>query len=228
VLKKHWPEVPCYHDVRELTADVLRRDGIAVDVICGGFPCQDISSAGSKAGIKGQRSGLWAHYARLVREIRPKFIIVENVAALLARGMGTVLGDLAEIRYDAQWQGIPASFLGAPHGRDRIWIIAYPNNEGEPVSSVHDEARRLPADGDAVHPERAWTEVSVHLARAWWQQERLSWDRVWPDEDSPMGVGVDDGLPERLDRLKSLGNAVVPQIPELIGNAILESMRAAA
>src|SRR5690606_27634185 len=86
VLAKHWPEVPCYHDVRELTADTLRRDGIAVDVICGGFPCQDISEAGKLGGIEAERSGLWSEIVRLVRELRPQFLIVENVADLLIRG----------------------------------------------------------------------------------------------------------------------------------------------
>lgn len=106
VLAKHWPEVPCYHDVRELTADTLRRDGIAVDVICGGFPCQDISAAGRREGIGGTRSGLWREYARLVGEIRPRVVIVENSAELLGNGMDVVLGDLAALGFDAQWDCI--------------------------------------------------------------------------------------------------------------------------
>jgi DNA-cytosine methyltransferase len=125
VLAKHWPEVPCYDDVRSLTADRLRADGISVDVICGGFPCQDISVAGNGAGLDGERSGLWREYARLVGELRPRLIIVENVAALLGRGLGDVLGDLAALGYDAEWHCIPAAAVGAPHRRDRIWIVAH-------------------------------------------------------------------------------------------------------
>ena len=126
VLAKHWPGVPCYDDVRSLTADRLRADGISVDVIAGGFPCQDISVAGRGAGIDGERSGLWSEFARLIGEIRPRYVIVENVSALLSRGLAEVLGDLAEIGYDAEWHCIPAAAVGAPHIRDRIWIIANP------------------------------------------------------------------------------------------------------
>ncbi len=222
VLAKHWPAVPCYDDVRTLTADRLRSDGISVDVICGGFPCQDISSAGLKVGITGKRSGLWGEYARLVLELRPRFVIVENVSALLARGLDRVLGDLAAIGYDAEWYCISAANVGAPHSRERVWIIAYPNGNGEPVGTEHDEARRMPADGDA-HAELRIQPLALHLARIGREQESLPWDRVWPDENSPLGMGVDDGLPERLDRLRHLGNAVVPQIPEIIGRAIMSA-----
>jgi DNA (cytosine-5)-methyltransferase 1 len=130
VLAKHWPEVPIYDDVRTLTAQRLAADGIAVDVICGGFPCQDISTAGKGAGLAGERSGLWSEIARLVGELRPSYVIVENVSALLGRGLGTVLGDLAALGYDAEWHCIPASHVCAPHRRDRIWIVAYPRHAG--------------------------------------------------------------------------------------------------
>jgi DNA (cytosine-5)-methyltransferase 1 len=125
VLAKHWPKVPCYEDVRGLTSARLAADGIAVDVICGGFPCQDISVAGKGAGLKGERSGLWAEIARLSGELRPRYVIVENVSALLSRGLDKVLGDLAALGYDAEWHCIPASAVGAPHQRDRIWLVAY-------------------------------------------------------------------------------------------------------
>src|SRR5215213_1662434 len=105
VLAKHWPEVPCYHDVRELTAERLAADGISVDVICGGFPCQDVSISNVVAkGLDGERSGLLFEYARLIGEIRPQFVIVENVAELLARGMGRILGTLADLGFDAEWR----------------------------------------------------------------------------------------------------------------------------
>jgi DNA (cytosine-5)-methyltransferase 1 len=121
LLAHHWPNVPCFDDVTTLTGEQVG----PVDVICGGFPCQDISFAGKGAGLAGERSGLWREYARLVRELRPAFVIVENVAALLGRGLGDVLGDLASLGYDAWWDCIPASAVGAPHRRDRLWIVAY-------------------------------------------------------------------------------------------------------
>jgi site-specific DNA-cytosine methylase len=101
-----------------------------VDVLCGGFPCQDISLAGAGAGIdEGTRSGLWYEFARLIRDIRPRYVVVENVSALLARGLDIVLGDLAACGYDAEWDCIPASAVGAPHRRDRVWIVAYPQRD---------------------------------------------------------------------------------------------------
>ena len=195
VLRKHWPNVPCYDDIRTLTADRLRADGIVSDVICGGFPCQDISVAGGGAGInEDTRSGLWSEYARLVGEIRPKFIIVENVSALLGRGLDRVLRDLAQIGYDAEWHCIPASALGAPHRRDRIWIVAYPGSTGL---------------------EGQWN-VSGRIE----QELRDACDnRGWLPEPN---VGrVANGVPSRSHRLNCLGNAVVPQIPEIIGRAIM-------
>lgn len=125
VLAKHWPEVPQYDDVRTLTAERLAADGIAVDVITGGFPCQDISFAGLGAGLAGERSGLFYEVARLVGELGPRYVILENVGALLSRGLDAVLGTLASLGYDAEWHCIPAAHLGAPHRRDRVWIVAY-------------------------------------------------------------------------------------------------------
>ena len=195
VLRKHWPNVPCYDDIRTLTADRLRADGIVPNVICGGFPCQDISVAGGGAGInEGTRSGLWEEYARLIGEIRPQYVIVENVAALLGRGLDRVLGDLAALGYDAEWHCIPASALGAPHRRDRIWIVAYPGSTGL---------------------EGQWN-VTSRIE----QELRDACDnRGWLPEPN---VGrVANGVPSRSHRLKCLGNAVVPQIPEIIGRAIM-------
>lgn len=123
VLKKHWPDVPCHGDVTTLDG---RQYAGRVDVICGGFPCQDISLAGKGAGLAGERSGLWFEYRRLIKEIKPKVVVIENVSALRSRGLEEVLRSLAEIGYDAEWHCIPASAIGAPHRRDRVWIIAYP------------------------------------------------------------------------------------------------------
>src|SRR6185312_1598473 len=131
VLAKHWPGIPIYDDIRELTAARLRDDGIVPDVLCGGFPCQDISCAGSRRGIDGERSGLWSEYARLIGEIRPRYVIVENSDDLVIRGLGRVLGDLASLGYDAEWHCIPAAAVGADHWRDRTWIVSYPNGAGD-------------------------------------------------------------------------------------------------
>ena len=140
VLAKHWPGVPIYEDVKELTSERLRADGLigrdGIDVITAGFPCQDISTAGKGAGIEGERSGLWSEIARLAGELRPRYIILENVSALLSRGLDKVLGDLAEIGYDAEWHCIPASHLGAPHRRDRWWCVCYPDNYGFPAAEI--------------------------------------------------------------------------------------------
>ena len=137
VLNKNWPNVPVYRDVRKLTKEQLDEDGITVDVICGGFPCQDLSTAGKQKGIDAERSGLWSECARLLGEIRPRYAIFENVTALLNGGGGDwfkrVLWDISKVGYDAEWHCIPASELGAHHHRDRIWIIAYPKHDGQPA-----------------------------------------------------------------------------------------------
>lgn len=124
ILAGRWPRVPCFPDVAALSGDQV--EGRPIDVVAGGFPCQDVSHSGRRAGIAGERSGLWTHFARLICELRPRFAIVENVPGLLSRGMGDVLGDLAAIGYDAEWDCIPAAAVGAPHLRARIWILAYP------------------------------------------------------------------------------------------------------
>ncbi len=125
VLNKHWPSVPRFRDVRSVSAWNLP----PCDVLAGGFPCQDLSYAGKGAGITGARSGLWREFARLIRELRPRYVLVENVPALLGRGIDVVLGDLAACGYDAEWQCISAASVGAPHIRDRVWIVADANGQ---------------------------------------------------------------------------------------------------
>ena len=125
VLARHWPSAKRYDDVRTVGKHNLQ----SVDILCGGFPCQDLSFAGKGAGLNGERSGLWREFARIIGEIRPAYVVVENVAALLSRGLGEVLGDLAALGYDAQWDCIPASAMCAPHRRDRIFIVGYAKSE---------------------------------------------------------------------------------------------------
>lgn len=141
VLAKHWPEVPCHDDVR--TRQFVEGEA---DVIVGGFPCQDISRAGKRAGLSGERSGLYRELVRAIRVVRPKFAIVENVAALLGDGLDVVLGDLAEIGFDAEWDCIPACAVGAPHERDRVWIVAHASSagfDGRPSEGLRREARDI-------------------------------------------------------------------------------------
>ncbi len=231
VLAKHWPNVPCYGDVRELTAERLRADGIVPDVLCGGFPCQDVSLAGNRAGLGETRSGLWAEFARLIGAIRPRYVIVENTPGLLSLGMGTVLGDLAKLRYDAEWRSLPACYAGADHIRDRVWVVAYPD-DGESVT------KRRPAEPSQEVEKDASDTMCERLPRGRNARENASDARgifAWPrltfgvtptfpreyrEHQPVLGRGV-HGVPSRVDRLKGLGNAVVPQIPEMIGRAIL-------
>lgn len=233
VLAKHWPEVPCYDDVRTLTDDRLAADGITrVDVICGGFPCQDISFAGNGAGLAGARSGLWSEIARLTCELRPQFVCVENVTALLSRGLGVVLRDLAGLGYDAEWQDVSAEDIGAPHPRSREWIVAYPSGSRlerlwctERVETQIANARRANELANAAFLSRLHSLGKRRLSAIIdGEAERPSWaGQQWP-ETQPLLCRVDDGVPDRVDRTSALGNAVVPQIPELIGNAILASL----
>jgi DNA (cytosine-5)-methyltransferase 1 len=199
ILKKHWPEVPCYDDIQTLTAERLARDGIEVDVICGGFPCQDISTAGRGAGLAGERSGLWFEYARLIGELRPQYVIVENVTALLSRGLGTVLGDLASLGYDAEWHCIPASCVGLPHIRDRIWIVA-DNLQKRRKGDFCQTLQRLYGI--------SWSE-NERRATQWLDRYGLHAPRL-----SVRCNGISEAL-------GAYGNAVVPQIPELIGRTIM-------
>ncbi len=209
VLAKHWPEVPCYYDVRELTADKLAADGISVDVITGGFPCQDVSIAGRGRGIDGSRTGLWREVIRLASELSPKFIVLENVAKIRSRGLEHLLIALDEVGYDAEWHCIPAAHVGAPHRRDRLWIIA--NRKRDALSS---NAYFLRPHSEDLHIGR-----NAEFCN---QQERVSGSVAWWSAEPPVERVV-DGTPTKLDvaRIRAIGNAVVPFIPEMIGRSIL-------
>jgi len=280
VLAKHWPDVPIYKDVRELTNERLKADGIFPDVITGGFPCQDISVAGNQKGIEGERSGLWSELARIIGEVQPRYAILENVTALTSgdsgRWFGRVLGDLAEIGYDCEWHCIPASELGAHHHRDRVWIIAYPRHaepQGRDTTSADNDRcskERIPQGSKFASPcgnvadtpggiessglngskskgsetaapegtERTSGRSSIEtMADSEWRESKLGrlYARTWREQKldervpgtiwktEPHMGRVVDGLPDTMDRLKGLGNAVCPQIPELIGRAIMEA-----
>jgi DNA (cytosine-5)-methyltransferase 1 len=210
VLAEHWPQIPIFEDVR-----TINYAGIDARIICGGFPCQDVSNAnaawGECAGLAGERSGLWRELLRAIRVVRPDFAVVENVAALLGNGLGEVLGDLAEIGYDAEWCCVRACDLGAPHERDRVYIIAYP---------VSSRRERLVTSAD-FGPVGSWgmrsPEDLQSIAEAPFER-----GDSWPQ---PLLRRVDDGLSGRMDRLHGIGNAVVPPIPEIIGKAIAASQK---
>lgn len=204
VLAKHWPKVPIYEDVRTLSADTLRRDGIAdIDVICGGFPCQDISRAGTGAGLAGERSGLWRQYARLIGEVRPRLVLVENVAALLDNGIGTVLGDLASLRYNAEWSVVSACSVGAPHMRQRVFIVAHSNS----VNGWSRVRNPTPYEHRTVQ-----VEYGLEGAR--------SRQRARMENPSELYRGA-NGLSNGMDRNRAVGNSIYPGAAEVIGRLAL-------
>jgi DNA (cytosine-5)-methyltransferase 1 len=269
VLEKHFPEAKRYKDVRTVGAADLER----VDVLCGGFPCQPHSVAGRRRGAEDERD-LWPAFARLVRELEPRWVVAENVPGLLSndagRFFGGVLRDLAESGYDAEWDCLPASAFGAPHRRDRVWLVAYTGRE----QLRHESGRRSGSGGtdsaltrnngatghvaDAderrceverfAEPSRlegARRDESDGCGALWKQHDATAladagrittqiptpmvfaaeqipeWDSWWAVEPD---VGrVAHGVPARVDRLRGLGNAIVPQIAEWIARRIREA-----
>jgi DNA (cytosine-5)-methyltransferase 1 len=303
VLERHFPHAQRFEDVREVGAANLA----PVDLICGGFPCQDLSAAGKGAGIDGARSGLWSEFARIVRELRPRYVLVENVPALLTgKGkrwdrapIGRVLGDLAEVGYDAEWARMSAREFGAPHLRQRVWIVAYPREDADPEilgrgtrrtrrpsclradrqglapagmadSSRDAEARSASSSGSErqrarpgcpagrargadpdAHPCRLAGVAKLDREAEAGPPETARRGHAHRLRDALPGSGrpccrgeirrrpqggrteshwavepdvgrVAHGVPDRVDRLAALGNALVPQIPEWIGRRILE------
>ena len=201
VLKKHWPEVMQYDDIRTLTAKRLAADGISIDAICGGFPCQDISIAGDGAGLAGTRSGLWREYARLIAEIKPELVIIENVAALMGRGGDEVALDLASLGFQIWPIVVGAAHTGARHHRKRAFLLAYAGGARLPISEC--------AGGGIEEETPAQRGESVAERAGWPNQSRMG--------------RVAYGVPGRVDRIRSLGNAVCPQVAEAIGWAILRA-----
>jgi DNA (cytosine-5)-methyltransferase 1 len=269
VLAKHWPNVPRWDDVRTFTGEGFERP----DVICGGFPCQDISVAGRGAGIDGDQSGLWAEYARVIRVVRPRFVVVENSPALLGRGIDRVLGDLAACGFDSEWDCLPAFAAGAHHERDRLFIIAYSNGHDgrkgrtrrpDPSASRQSVTERplqerTDSDDDrerceeldfppplpiaARKPDRPYDAIRPRVYPASIPQGDdggrqsategegrvpilgIGCSGSWRSWSAEPAVGrVADGVPNRVDRLRGLGNAVVPQVAEFIGRQLLAAI----
>ena len=269
VLRKHWEEVPIYGDIKELTYEKLRADGIdQIDIITGGYPCQPFSVAGNKKGEQDPRH-LWPEYFRLVKECRPTWVIGENVGGHIKLGLDTVLKDLESEGYSTRTFSISAASIGANHKRERVWIVANSNkgrcssfldkgssnqknkrgeNNSEQSSSIKDVANsndRLSngkneevrtgrntfnngssdlGNSDNKRQQEQWNPESIpktikrETERP--STERSSWWEVEPN------VGrVVNGIPKRVDRLKSLGNSLIPQIPYYIGQSIIKSGR---
>jgi len=206
VLTKHWPDVPKYRDIRDVGKENLE----TVDLVCGGFPCQPVSVAGQRKGDKDER-WLWDEFYRVISEIKPTWILVENVPGLLSAGDGRLFGgilrDLAAGGYDAEWESISAASVGAPHIRERVFIFA--NNKGLRCRGVNGGVDDGPPKGKIDSSYNSIGFEGKGLS-SWW-------------ENKPNVGRVVYGVPVKLDRLKSLGNAVVPQVAEFIGRMILEA-----
>lgn len=242
ILDHHFPGVPNHGDITATDWQQIE----PVDVLTGGFPCQDISSAGAKAGIDGRRSGLWGHYARAIGELRPRVVVVENVSALIVRGMGRVLGDLAELGYDAQWTSVSACSAGAPFRRVRVFLIATPTSAHGPgrrrlpqpdrvaVPHVQDGANGHywpDAHGLAMGDRRAldrWAAVVGRPAPTPGELGKNGQPRLRPEFSEwlmglPAGWVTDPAIGiSRNDQLKALGNGVVPQQAALALDVLLQ------
>jgi DNA (cytosine-5)-methyltransferase 1 len=215
ILKQNWPKAIQYHDITKTDFSIHRGN---IDILTGGFPCQDISYAKSWTtndsfsvnGIAGKRSGLWSEYAKAIIEIKPTFIVIENVAALSNQGLDIVIQSLSDIGYDAEWQIIPASFVGAPHLRKRIWIVAYPQCIGRNEESL------------------IFSKITKQTIRQTpqWESSRTIC-KTNGKKTLPGNFGIYDGLPKGLyhaERITALGNAIVPQVALEIFKAINKTL----
>jgi DNA (cytosine-5)-methyltransferase 1 len=203
VLAQRFPDAERFSDVREVSKANLKQ----VDIISGGFPCQDISNSGRRRGITGERSKLWFDMARIIGELKPRYAVIENVPALFTKGFETVVRDLAACGYDSEWQCLPASTFGAAHERDRIYLVAYPVRDGCALSTVF---HRGPQTSSRWAADFGESRLDVWHA-----------DEVCP----PASVRVADGVPFRLDapeRIRECGNAVCPPVAEYVFQCIIE------
>lgn len=211
------PRFPIWDDVR--TFDGTRWRGY-IDVVSGGFPCQDISVAGGGEGVGGKRSGLWSEFARIIGEVQPRYVFVENSPMLVRRGLGVVLGDLSEMGYDAEWGVIGADDIGAPHRRKRIWIVGYPCGEGLEGYAGNKVNGDKPGCSDAG--VSWWEEDPAELPDTGCEYEGSEEESERPSEDiagygrfgtiEPRLGRVVNGVAHRVDRLKCIGNGQVPAV----------------
>jgi len=241
VLRKRWPNVPKFKDVRQIKEGQLEY----VDLIAGGFPCQPVSVAGKRKGKQDER-WLWPEFARIIRMVRPRFVLVENVPGILSVNGGEafaeVLGDLAKSGYDAEWNMLSAAMFGAPHLRNRIFLVAWDTygrgnggcHEGQ-VREVSQGANSEPdricknvADPDSRTKKRIPQKQRASISKSQWSRSTIfgATSAISTDWAVEPSVGrVAHGVPARVDRLRCLGNAVIPQVAEWIGKMILEAFR---
>lgn len=218
LLRKNFPKASVYGDITKIDFRTVQ----PIDVLEGGFPCQDISNAGKRAGITGSRSSLWKYFFEAIRILRPKYVSIENVAALRNRGLDVVLSDLASIGYDAEWHCIPASAIGTHHTRDRVWIICYPNNNGQSTSEEQQSTiQRVQCDEEREEQacESSGSNSEQSQLETITGRKTYGFSSEWLFE--PEFCRMVDGLPNRIHRIRCLGNAVVPQNAEVIAKAIL-------
>lgn len=227
VLAKHWPHVERFEDVKEVGARDLRE----VDLICGGFPCQDISSAGKGEGLSGKRSGLWFEFARIIEEVAPAYVVVENVASGAKRWVDQVSSHLGELGYEVLPVPLSAMDVGAPHLRKRIFLIAYSKRNqlrlqqgrGGRTSGKREAQLTVSGqDGQAAYTNGdSKSTQSQHVEASGVPQPTGHGGWHGGPTVSPV-CGVDDGIPGRTHRLKALGNSVVPQCAEVVGWVVRE------
>jgi len=199
ILEKHWPRLPRFHDVRFLDGATLP----SVDVLVGGFPCQDVSTAGKGAGLSGRRSGLWFDFLRIIADAAPRGIIIENVPGLIRRGLDVIVAGLHRLGYAVEGTRIRASDLGAPHRRERVFLVAHANGEGQlqPQGSIG-EIRRRPNDSGLAYVRQAWA----------------------AEPNVPRVVTRSANWVDHYGRIGALGNAVVPQCAAIAATRLAERM----
>ncbi len=202
------PTFPIWDDVCTLDGKPWRG---TVDVLAGGFPCQDISAAGKGAGISGERSGLWKEYARLIEEIQPRFVFAENSPLLRTRGLGVVLKDLASLGYNARWGVIGARSVGAPHKRDRMWVLAYPRcQHGQKRNTTKLDSSEEERPHGSIHDKS----IDKGLVDSFWHNDPAE------SPTEPLVGRVADGVANRVHRLKAIGNGQVPQCAAVAFNVL--------
>ena len=205
ILRKHWPNAIIYDDVRDITKHNVE----PVDILIGGFPCQSISVSGKMEGLQNEeKSGLWWEMWRIIGELRPRLVVMENVPNIVRLGGLSVLGSLAEIGYNAEWTIISArKNCGAPHVRKRWFCVAYPTRSRckDNIKYTKQKNRQIPKMSKYGNNKK--------IRKSYWQKYPI---------ESPL-CELDDGISERLARLKALGNAIVPQCSEYIGECIVDS-----
>lgn len=228
ILAKHWQDVPKWSSVETFPPFDWPQELLQVDVICAGWPCQDISSQGKRAGLKGKKSGLFFEVIRVAGLLKPRVLLLENTSMLLRREMGVVLGELAQVGFNAEWHCIPAASLGAPHVRDRCFTIgtlrSHPDSRGlEAASEFWSQHKGTNPPGDSTPGDTHKVVVGDNGQRELKRFRETVGASQWATQSSVDRIL--DGVPRRVQRIKALGNSVCPQVAEFIGRLIVESVQ---